>query len=122
MPFVLGGLAIAGALLVSQLLAAPHFVPRITVDNRTGYGLLVEVSDGHSSGWSPIATVDRTGATSVEQVYDEGDVWQFRLTAQSVDLGTIRLSRSQLERAGWHVEIPARITDSLRTRDIEPQP
>jgi hypothetical protein len=121
-PFLLGALAIAGALLVSQLLASPHFVPRITVDNRTGYEVLVEASGTAGDGWSPVATIDRTGSTSVEQVYDVGDVWRFRLTAQGVPLGTIRLTRQQLERAGWHLELPTRLGDALRAKNIDPQP
>ena len=121
-PFVLGALAIAGALLISQLLAGPDFVPRITVDNHSGYALLVEVSDGHGASWLPVGTIDRNGSTSFEQVYDVGNEWQFRLTAQTVGLGRVRLSRSQLERSDWHVDIPRRLGDPLRERAVAPQP
>jgi len=121
-PFLLGVLAIAGALLVSQLLAAPNFVPRITVDNHSGYALLVEVSDGQGGSWSPVGTISRNGSTSLEQVYDVGDAWQFRLTAQTVGLGTVRVSRSQLERSDWHVDIPRRLGDTLRARAVAAQP
>ena len=121
-PLLLGTLAIAAALLISQLLAAPHFVSKITVDNHSGYGVLVEVSDAHGTSWSPVGTVGRNGSTSFEQVYDVGNVWQFRLTAQTVGLGTVRVSRSQLERAGWHVDLPTRLGDTLRSRAVAPQP
>jgi hypothetical protein len=121
-PFLLGALAVAGALLISQLLAAPHFVSRITVDNRSGYALLVEVSDAHGDSWLPVGTIDRKGSTSFEQVYDVGDAWQFRLTAQTVGLGTVRVSRSQLERSNWHVEIPKGLGDPLRERAVAAQP
>ena len=121
-PFLLGALAIAGALLVSQLLAGPHFVPRITVDNRSGYALLVEVSDRHGDSWLPVGTISRNGSTSFEQVYDVGNEWQFRLTAQTVGIGTVRVTRAQLDRSNWHVEIPSRLGDTLRARAVAAQP
>ena len=121
-PLLLGVLAVAGALLISQLLAAPNFVSRITVDNHSGYALLVEASDGHGTSWLPLGTIDGNGSTSFEQIYDLGNEWQFRLTAQTVGLGTVRISRSQLERSDWHVDIPARLGDTLRARAVSAQP
>ena len=119
---MLGVLAVAGVLLVSQLLAAPHFVPRLTFENPTRYELLVEVSDGHGDGWSPLGTVDRRGPTSVEQVYDVGDVWQFRLSAQSVDSAPSAChGRSSNARAGTCRSRPGSATPCA-ARDVEPQP
>jgi hypothetical protein len=121
-PFVLGAVAVLAVLLISQFLAAPHVVSRVTIDNPGDYGALVEVADAQGHDWFPIGTIERHGSTSFEQVYDVGNTWRFRLSAQTVGLGVIKVSRAQLERSNWHVEIPTRIGDTLRERNIKPQP
>ena len=117
-----GILAVAGVLLISQLLSAPDPVSRLTIENPTDYGMLVEVSDGHGDGWLPLGTIDRHGSTTFEQIFDNGDVWRFRLSAQSAHGGTFQLRRSQLERSNWRVSIPVRVGDRFRTDGVEPQP
>ena len=117
-----GVLAVAGVLLITQLLAAPHEIARLTVENPTDYSLLVEVSDGHHDGWLPMATIDRHATTNVEQLYDVGDTWRFRVWAQTADAGTFLLTRKQLERADWRVQIPHRVGNALRAAGVEPQP
>jgi hypothetical protein len=119
---LLGVVAVAGALLISQLLAGPDFVSRVTVDNPTDFGMLVEVSNGRGDGWLPIGSVVRHGSTSFGQVYDVGDVWRFRVWSQTEDGGTFRVTRAQLERTGWHVRIPERVGDALRDAGTHPQP
>ena len=120
-PLLLAVLAIAGALLVSQLLASPHFVPRITFQNPTQYELMVEVSNGHG-GWLPLGTIDRHGATAFGEVYDVGDAWDVRVFAQGEAAGRFRVTRDQLERSHWRVQIPTRVGDALRTSGVAPQP
>jgi hypothetical protein len=114
--------AVAGTLLVAQLLAAPNFVSRVTIENPTDYSLLVEVSGGNGDGWLPLGTVDRHGATSFGEIYDLGSAWHFRLSAQTRTAGTFVVSRSTLDRAGWHVTIPAGIGDALHSKGVAPQP
>jgi hypothetical protein len=114
--------AIAGTLLVAQLLAAPHFVSRITIENPTGYSMLVEVSGGNGDGWLPLGTIDREGTTSFGEVYDVGSTWQFRVSAQTKTAGTFAVARSTLDRTDWHVRVPAAIGDALRAKGVAPQP
>jgi hypothetical protein len=117
-----GVLAVAGVLLVSQLLDAPHDVARLTVDNPTDYAMLVEVSGGQGDGWLPIGTIDRRGPTTFAQLYDVGKVWRFRVSAQTENGGTFSVSRAQLARANWRVRIPDRVGDDLRANGVAEQP
>jgi hypothetical protein len=121
-PIVLGALAIVAALLISQLLASPHYVSRITVDNPSNYEMLVEASNGRGDGWLSLGTADHRGPTEFEQVYDIGDVWKFRVSAQGQDLGTFQRTRAQLEQAHWHVALPHRMGDALQAAGVPPQP
>jgi hypothetical protein len=120
-PLLLAVLAIAGTLLVSQLLASPHFVPRITFENPTRYDLAVEVSNGHD-GWLPLGSMDARRATDVGEVYDVGDPWNVRVFTQSRSVGHFRVTRDRLERSNWHVAIPRGIGDKLEAAGVAPQP
>jgi hypothetical protein len=113
-------LAVAGVLLVSQVLVPPHEVARLRVENPTGYSLLVEVTDGHGHGWMPLGTIDPRAPTSFERVHDVGDVWQFRAWTQARIAGTFRVSRAQLDHDGWRVTVPQRLEASLRARSVPP--
>ena len=108
---------------IAQLLAAPHYVSRLTFQNPTPYQLLVEVSNGHGDGWLPLGTVDRTASTQFGEVYDVGDDWQFRVWAQGESAGRLpRVTRSQLEQSGWRVQIPREIGDDLVAAGVARQP
>ncbi len=91
-PLLLTVLALAGVLLVTQLLASPHFVSHITFDNPTPYNLSVEVSNG-TDGWLPLGSLEPRRATSVGQVYDIGDIWLVRVSAQGETVGQFRVTR-----------------------------
>jgi len=120
-PILLTVLAVAGVLLVSQLLASPHFVPRLTFDNPTPYQLSVEVAGEHD-GWLPLGSIERGQSTTVGDVYDVGDVWNVRFFTQGEPAGHLRVTRAQLERSGWHVKIPRRVGDALQASGVERQP
>ena len=120
-PILLAVLALAGVLLVSQLLAAPHFVSRLTFHNPTRYELLVEVSNGHD-GWLPLGDIEKAQSTTIENVYDLGDVWNVRLFTQGRPAGSFRLTRAQLEQSHWRIEIPRRVGDDLTAAGVATQP
>ena len=120
-PLLLTVLALAGVLLVTQLLASPHFVSHITFDNPTPYNLSVEVSNG-TDGWLPLGSLEPRGATSVGQVYDIGDIWLVRVSAQGETVGQFRVTRSRLEHSNWHVAIPRHMGDDLEAAGVPRQP
>ncbi len=45
----------------------------------------------------------------MSEVIDQGDVWVFRFDSQGESGGELRLSRTELEAAGWRVSIPAEV-------------
>lgn len=121
-PILLGVLAVVAMFAISQLLAAPHFVAHVNVENSTPYDVLVEVSSGRGDGWLPLGTAEQHRSTQFGQVYDVGDDWHFRVWAQGDLAGRFDVTRSQLEHAGWQVEIPRRIGDELAARGVARQP
>ena len=121
-PIVLGVLAVAALLVVSQLLAGPSYVKRLTFQNSTPYQLMVEASDGRGDGWINLGTIDRNGSTDFGDVYDVGSTWRFRVWAQGKSAGTFRVSRDRLEQSGWRVQIPRQIGDQLVADGIARQP
>jgi hypothetical protein len=109
-------------IVIGQLLAAPHYVSRLTFENPTPYGLTLEVSDGHGHGWLPIGTVDRHTSTHFGEVYDIGRDWQFRVSVQGDVAGRFQVTRAELEQAGWHVQIPRQVGDDLTAAGVARQP
>jgi hypothetical protein len=121
-PIVLGAVAVVAVFVIAQLLAAPHYVSRLTFQNPTPYELTVEVSNGHGDGWLPLGTIDRRSSTQFGEIYDVGDGWEFRVWAQGAEAGRFRLTRAQLEQSGWRVQVPRQIGDDLTAAGVERQP
>jgi len=115
------------AILVVALLAiairiteGPDFVDRVSVVNHTGYDLDVDVSNASRDGWLPLS-VSTAGTTDVTRdVIDMHDTWVFRFSHEGVDAGEVEVSRDQLARTGWTVEVPARVAQQLRATDQLP--
>lgn len=109
-----GGILAAFAVVLSSCSGLPATVAEVTIVNGTDYDLDVEVSDGDQHGWLPLAIV-QAGATDVSQeVIDQGDVWVFRFRHWGDPVGELSLSRGELERSGWRVEVPVAVSERLR--------
>ena len=118
-------IALSGAVLLivaTTLLTEPRFVGSLTFHNPTPYELSVEVTDSGHDGWMPVWIAARRTTTKAEQIYDIGETWVFRFSAQGRTSSDLRLTRTQLEGAGWHVRIPASIGDELRQLGAPPPP
>jgi hypothetical protein len=115
------------AILVVALLAiairiteGPDFVNRVSVANRTGYDLDVDVTSASRDGWLPLS-VATTGSTAVtREVIDMQDTWIFRFSHEGVSVGELRVSRDDLARNGWTIRVPERVAQQLRTLDQLP--
>jgi hypothetical protein len=113
---------IAGTALlaaVSSVLVPPRAVDHITVRNPTRYDLAIEVAGGEAEGWMALGSVRRDSTTTFREVIDQGDMWVFQLSAQGEDGGTVRISRADLERASWQIDIPASVSDTLQAKGAE---
>jgi hypothetical protein len=104
---------VTAAVLVSCS-GPPPTVDRITISNPTGYDLEVQVSDANRDGWLPTGIVEAGSEQISEQVIDQGEVWIFRFLHWGDPVGELELARSELERNGWRLEVPAQVEERLR--------
>ena len=122
-----GAVALALVTVVALTLAVgrsggPGTVPRLTFENPTLYAIEVEVSPGTGTGWTSAGSVRQKSAADVNEVTDQGDVWQFRFRSQGKIGGEVRLTRSELEAAGWRIVIPAEVGSRLVEAGAPPTP
>ena len=102
------------ALVLSSCEGSPPTVDEITIVNGTDYDLDVEVSGDDRQGWLPVAIVEAGSTRVSEEVIDQGDVWVFRFRHRGDPVGELSLSRSELARSGWRVEVPETVSQRLR--------
>lgn len=111
---IVGGSVAALALVLSACSGPPRTVPEIRIVNGTPYDLDVEVSDGDRQGWLPVGILE-AGSTELSQdVIDQGDVWVFRFRHWGDTVGELSVTRGELERTGWRVEVPEEVSERLR--------
>ena len=109
-------------MLLPRTFAGPATISRVTFVNPTSYALGIEVTGAREDGWTDLATAERERTTEVRDVVDPGKTWIFRFESQGVDGGELRLSKDELARAGWKVEIPASVGDRLAEKGAPPTP
>ena len=118
-------LAIAAAVGLTSLVglsSGPGTVSRITFENPTVYALDIEVSPGTGTGWTSAGSVRQKSTAEVHEVLDQGDVWLFRFDSQGATGGDLRLTRAELEAAGWTVAIPPEVGTRLAEAGAPPTP
>ena len=108
--------------LVAVLLAltgcdSVAFVDRVVVVNGTAYPADVGVA-GEGAGWLGLGVVPEHGTRSVGQVIDQGRLWRFRFSYGSHDPVELEISREDLARAAWRVEVPRELETRLRAEDV----
>lgn len=111
---VIAVVIVAAALMsLGRLFAEPPFINRITFVNPTPYDLAIEVSGTNGDSWTPLSFAARQTATVVEEIHDQGDTLTFRFAAQGQRGGELSLTREQLGKDGWRVQIPAEVGHRL---------
>ena len=73
-------------------------------------------------GWTSAGSVRQLSTADVQEVIDQGDVWQFRFDSQGMSGGQLRLTRAELESAGWHIAIPVEVGTRLAEAGAPPTP
>jgi hypothetical protein len=101
------GLLVLGVLLTSC--SSPPTVGRITIANRTDYNLDTEVTGRDRESWLPLAIVEARSEAVVQEVIDQGETWIFRFVHRGRPVGEVSLTRAELERSDWRVEVPEQI-------------
>jgi hypothetical protein len=98
------------------------FIEEITFSNETDYPAKVEVSGASRQGWLNLTIAQRDRETTVQEVIDQGDVWVFRFDYAGKHEEELEISRAELVRADWKVEVPQSFGDALRRLGVEPPP
>lgn len=106
----------------ARLSPGPAFVDKISVVNSSEFDIHVEASGGDGQGWVSVATADRASTTVAAQVLDQGTLWIFRFRAQGLQGGELRVTGSDLKRAGWSLQIPDSVIENLRQQGATPSP
>lgn len=106
---------------VSLLLAScsdVSFVDEVTIVNQTEYPAHVEVTDQNRDGWLGLTVVDAHSTSAVAETIDQGEVWIFRFDYVGKHHELVEVSRRELERNDWTVEVPATFEQQLRARGV----
>ena len=117
-------LAVVAVLVISMwLVRPPDFVDRVSVTNRSGYDLNVDVSDANRDGWLPISVATGGGATTrTQDVIDQRDTWIFRFSYAGKNAGEISVPRAELAQNDWRIAVPGTVAQNLRDAGILPGP
>jgi hypothetical protein len=106
---------------LSRVAFQPNYIESIAFENPNVYDLKIEVSDAGRTGWMAVTTARRKSTTVAQDVYDIGDEWVFRFTAQGQEGGEVRVTRSDLAGAGWHLRVPEQVGVHLHANSA-PEP
>jgi len=109
--------------VVAQLapgLAGPRHVAALRISNGNPYQVNVEVTGAARRGWLDLGSIGREQTKTVEEIPDQGPQWVFRFSYGGVDAGRLDVARSELERAGWSVSVPAAVAERLRSAGLPP--
>ncbi|MCU1429324.1 MAG: hypothetical protein JWL83_3324 [Actinomycetia bacterium] len=108
----------AALFVVALLIAAPEmrtggFVSHVDVANASEFAVEVQVSAPNHDGWMALGTAVNGTSTSFREVYDQGAAWTFHYNAQGLR-ADVQMSRDDLARAGWKVQVPQALAERLR--------
>jgi hypothetical protein len=118
---VLVALAIAVMLpVLATLLRGPDRVSRVGIENRGTHLVDVEVTGAGHDGWLGLAAVRPGERFDVHDVVDVGDRWTFHFTSGPHEGGEVTLTRDELARTGWRVDIPAPVESRLSAEGAPP--
>lgn len=101
--------------------SSERYVERIVINNPTDFIANVDVTGGARDGWLGITTADAHSEKTVEQIYDQGSTWIFRFSYSGYE-EEIQLSRAELARSDWRVQVPDSFASALKARGVPPPP
>jgi hypothetical protein len=97
-------------------------VDEVTFVNETDYPAHTEVSGASQETWLNLTTAQPESETTVHEVIDQGDVWVFRFEYAGRHEEELEMSRSELVKAEWKVEVPQSFGATLQRLGVEPPP
>lgn len=114
------------ALVVLVLIAATSWVSgvptvdRLTVVNGTPYQLNVDLAASQRGPTFDLGAVAPERSTRIDEVADQGRLWVFRFSYGGLGAGDVVLRRSELERSGWRVTVPAEVGRHVQAHGFTP--
>jgi hypothetical protein len=114
------GVVVAIAFTVMTAAGSPGHVERVTVDNPHEWAASIEMAAVEKGGWVGLGTVDRQMSHTFEEVLDQCRQWRFRFSYGGADGGEVAISRSELERRGWRVEISNTFAERMQAAGLAP--
>jgi hypothetical protein len=114
----LGACALLGGAPCSDV----AFVDEVTIVNDTVYSANVDVTGKTRDGWLLLISVEPQSTTTVEEVIDQGEVWVFRFDYVGKHEEEVEISRRELERGEWTIEVPQSFEQRLRDLNVPPPP
>jgi hypothetical protein len=113
------GLLVAVAALAAWSCSDASFVEGITIVNDTDYPVNLSVTGDGQEGWLFVATSKERSTHEVDRVIDQGERWVFRWDYGGAH-AEAEITRTELERSDWRVEVPQSLEDALREMDLPP--
>ena len=102
--------------------ASSETVDRLAIVNGTPFDVEVKVSDAKKESWLILGRADHESSAVSELVTDMGTTWVFQFEYGGRVVGDLTVSRAELERNGWRIEVPSRVADAMRRLGFEPPP
>jgi len=106
----LGGAACSGV----------SFVDEVAVVNDTEFSANIDVTGETRDGWLLLTSVEPQSTKTVEEVIDQGETWIFRFDYVGKYEEEVEISRSDLERSDWTIEVPQSFEQRLRDLNFSP--
>jgi hypothetical protein len=114
--------ALGACVLLGAACSDVSFVGEVTIVNDTEYSANVDVTGRDSGGWLGLTIVGPESSRTIGEVIDQGEVWIFRFDYVGKHQEEVEISRRELERNDWTVEIPQSFEQRLRDLGVPPPP
>jgi hypothetical protein len=112
----------ACVLLAGAGCSGVSFFDELTIVNDTEYSANVDVTSKERDGWLGLTLVEPQSTTTVEDVFDQGEVWIFRFDYVGKYEEEVEISGRELARNDWTIEVPQSFEQRLRGLDVPPPP
>jgi hypothetical protein len=120
---LVGVAAIVVFVVISHLATtSPKTIPRLAVANGSVYDLDIDVTGANRDGWTGVGTAKAHSTKEFHDVIDQGNAWVFHFAGQGQDGGELQISRKDLARKSWHIDIPDAVAQRLHSAGASPSP
>lgn len=95
-------------------------VQRLSVTNPSPYSLQIDITGVDHDGWLNLGTVGRDSGREFREVLDQGSTWVVRFRSGGHDAGEVVVTRADLERNGWELQVPQEVSERLMEANVAP--